>query len=104
MWKWNDQHVMNVGHGFIGSNPVGDSDFFFVPFLWHADHFIFSFVSLSLKFAIFHSVKNLDVYCFKNYHISLNNSWGRLFKGGDYLKYSLLEVVPSIFCLINPIK
>ena len=34
----------------IGSNPVGDSDLFFVPRSWHADHFIVTFVSPSLKF------------------------------------------------------
>ena len=28
----------------IGSNPVGDSNFFFVPRSWHADYFIFTFV------------------------------------------------------------
>ena len=42
----------------IGLNPVGDSDFFFVPCSWHADHFIFAFVSPSLKFIIFHSFKS----------------------------------------------
>ena len=26
--------------GVIGSNPVGDSDFFFLPRSWHADYFI----------------------------------------------------------------
>ena len=26
----------------IGSNPVGDSEFFFVPCSWHADYFIFT--------------------------------------------------------------
>ena len=26
----------------IGSNPVGASDFLFVPGSWHADHFIFT--------------------------------------------------------------
>ena len=26
----------------IVSNPVADSDFFFVPCSWHADHFIFT--------------------------------------------------------------
>ena len=28
----------------IGSNPVGDSDFFFAPRSWHADYFIFTFL------------------------------------------------------------
>ena len=28
----------------IGSNPVGDSNFFFVSRSWHADYFIFTFV------------------------------------------------------------
>ena len=28
----------------IGSNPVLDSDFFFVPRSWHADYFIFTVI------------------------------------------------------------
>ena len=40
----------------IGSNPVLDSDFFFVPRSWHGDHFIFNFFSPGLKFStIFNS-------------------------------------------------
>ena len=42
-----------------GSNPVGDSDFFFVPRSWHADHFVFTFVSPSWKITIFHSFTNV---------------------------------------------
>ena len=76
--KWNNQHVTSVGQRknlspdmftfvsprigrppgvwqVIGSNPIGDSEFFFVPRSWHADCFIFTFVSLSLKFSISHS-------------------------------------------------
>ena len=37
------------------TNPVEDSDFLFVPRSWHADYFIFTFVSPSLKFTVFHS-------------------------------------------------
>ena len=39
----------------IGLNAVGDWGFFFVPSSWHADYFIFTFISLSLKCTIFHS-------------------------------------------------
>ena len=31
-----------------------DADVFFVPRSWRADYFVFTFVSLSLKFNIFH--------------------------------------------------
>ena len=37
------------------TNPVGDLNFLFVPRSWYADYFIFTFVSPSLKFTIFHS-------------------------------------------------
>ena len=47
----------------IGSNPVGDSDFFFILPLWHADNFIFTFVSPSLKFTIFQSF-TMARHCF----------------------------------------
>ena len=43
----------------ICSNPVGDSDFFFVPHSWHADHFIFT------KKTYVSSVKPSEVFCFK---------------------------------------
>ena len=33
----------------IGSNPVGDSEFFFVSRSWHADYFIFTFLHLFLS-------------------------------------------------------
>ena len=39
----------------IGSNPVGDTGFFFVPGSSHADYFMFTFVSRGLRFTIFHS-------------------------------------------------
>ena len=51
----------------IGLNPVGFESCGFescgvwilwVPCSWHADHFIFAFVSPSLKFNIFHSFKS----------------------------------------------
>ena len=43
-------------------NPVRDSDFFFVPCSRHADHFIFVFVSPSLKFTIFILSKVIFIY------------------------------------------
>ena len=33
----------------IGSNPAGDSDFFFVPHSWHADYFIITLLLLLLS-------------------------------------------------------
>ena len=36
--------------------------------------------------------------------ISLNNSRGRLFEGGDYFSYCSLEVVPYISCFITPLN
>ena len=47
----------------IGSNPVGDWDFFFVPHSWHADYFIFTMIfSPILKFTIFHSFTIFILY------------------------------------------
>ena len=43
----------------MGSIPVGDSDFFFVPYSCHVDHFIFFHISLaSLKFTIISLIIN----------------------------------------------
>ena len=50
LFTWATENSWRCVWEVIGSNPVGDSDFFFVPRSWHADHFIFTFVSPSLKF------------------------------------------------------
>ena len=48
---------------FIGSNTVGDSDFFFVPCSWQ--HFIFIIYSPSCKFTISHHNKETTCFAFE---------------------------------------
>ena len=45
--------VVNDVLVFMGSNPVGDSDIFFVPDSCHVDQFTFHISLPSLKFTIF---------------------------------------------------
>ena len=64
------RHRGGEGSGALSTWAMESSrDFFFVPRSWHADHFIFTFVSPSLKFTIFHSftISNI-VYYVINYH------------------------------------
>ena len=43
----------------IGSNPVRDSDFFFVPRSWHADYFISQWLLLLLLLSLLLSLKTI---------------------------------------------
>lgn len=45
--KWLE-YVTSVGK-VIGSIPVGDSDFFFVPWLWHVGYIISQFIAVTAK-------------------------------------------------------
>ena len=49
--KWTE-HPPGVWEA-IGSNSVGDSDFFFVPRSWHADYFIFTSVLFHIYLLIY---------------------------------------------------
>ena len=42
----------------IGSNPVRDSYFFFVPRSWHADYFIFTVIIIIIIIIIKNNIKS----------------------------------------------
>ena len=51
----------------ISSNRVHDSVFFFAPLSCHAVYLIITFVSPSLKFAIFHSFTNIEISIYRKF-------------------------------------
>ena len=48
--SWGLSTTANLIWEIIGSNPVRDPEFFFVPCLWHADHFIFTYLHVPRKY------------------------------------------------------
>ena len=71
----------------IGSNPVRESDFFFVPRSWHADYFISQWLLLLLLLLLLLSLKTiLNHVSISETVISENLSDNREIKIHDYAK------------------